>query len=61
MKMKIKNQLMMAVALLMAVGCAEDETPKTAEANAVEGLHNHHTLGRRHPNVGFRSFGYGVR
>ena len=38
MKMKIKNQLMMAVALLMAVGCAEDETPKTAEDNAVEGL-----------------------
>ena len=29
---------MMAVALLMAVGCAEDETPKTAEDNAVEGL-----------------------
>ena len=38
MKMKIKNQLMMAVALLMAVGCAEDETPKTAEDNTVEGL-----------------------
>ena len=38
MKMKIKNQLMMAVALLMAVGCAEDEMPKTAEDNAVEGL-----------------------
>lgn len=29
---------MMAVALLMAVGCAEDEMPKTAEDNAVEGL-----------------------
>ncbi len=29
---------MMAVALLMAVGCAEDETPKTAEDNTVEGL-----------------------
>lgn len=29
---------MMAMALLMAVGCAEDETPKTAEDNTVEGL-----------------------
>ena len=38
MKMKIKNKMMMAVALLMAVGCAEDETPKTAEDNTVEGL-----------------------
>lgn len=38
MKMKIKNKMMMAVALLMAVGCAEDEMPKTAEDNAVEGL-----------------------